>query len=126
VVLALGMSVLASAAAAGPSHAPGELLVRFHAEGRHALRECAQALAERGGAFERASAAGSDSLDRLHAALGVQEVRALFRRSDGRPFEAQRERLRARWEARRAARPERSGGPDIGRIRTSRGHKPTS
>jgi beta propeller repeat protein len=112
-VLALGASVWASAAGAGPSHAPGEILVRFHAEGQHALRECAQALAERGGAFARASAAGSDSLDRLHAALGVREVRALFRRPDGRPFAEQRARLRARWEARRVGRPEGPGRSDV-------------
>jgi beta propeller repeat protein len=104
VALALGVSALASDAAAGPSHAPGEILVRFHVEGRHALRECAQALAERGRAFHLASADGSDSLDRLHAALGVREVRALFRRADGRPFEEQRERLRSRWESLRAGR----------------------
>lgn len=112
VALTLGASALAPAAAAGLSHAPGEILVRFHAEGRHALRECAQTLVERGRAFELASADGSDSLDRLHAALGVREVRALFRRADGRPFEEQRERLRARWEVLRAGRPAPRSRPE--------------
>ena len=37
VAFSLGAFALASAAAAGPSHAPGEILVRFHTEGRHAL-----------------------------------------------------------------------------------------
>jgi beta propeller repeat protein len=127
--LALGVFALASPASARPAHVPGELLVRFHAEGPHALRECAQALAEGGRGFARASADGSDSLDRLHAELGVRELRALFRRPDGRPFEEQRERLRTRREALRSGRPAPSSErgrdlPDLShiyRVRLPRG-----
>jgi subtilisin family serine protease len=120
---------LASPAAAEDGVAPGELLVRFRAEGPHALRACAEDLARRGVSFQSASAARSDSLDQLRHRLGVRAVRALFRRADGRPLGEQRERLRARLasaRADRAAAPGRAARqlPDLShvyRLRISKG-----
>ena len=87
---------------ARPVDAPPEILVRFAADGPFALRECAEALDRAGRAFAGATADGSDSLDRLRARLGARRVRALFRRSDGRSFPAQRRALRERLAARGA------------------------
>ena len=104
IAFALVACALAAPAAAEGEVAPGELLVRFRAEGPHALRACAEDLARRGAPFQSASAARSDSLDRLRERLGVRAVRALFRRADGRPLGEQRERLRARLASARARR----------------------
>ena len=92
---------LAAAEAAGAA----EILVKLRHEGPHAVADCAQRRHTRGLPLAPVSRDGSDSLDRLHAELGVRGVRALFRRPDGRSFEAQRRELRERARARRAALP---------------------
>ena len=76
----------ATAARADAPWVPDRVLVRFEAEGPHALRECAATLTRQGRRLAPATADGSDSLDRLHARLVVRSVRALFRRPDARPF----------------------------------------
>jgi subtilisin family serine protease len=82
---------------------PGRVLVRFAAEGPHALDACAETESRRGRPLAAATADASDSLDRLHARLGVRRIRALFRRPDGGSFAAQRRRMREGFEGRRRA-----------------------
>jgi subtilisin family serine protease len=70
-------------------------------------------------ALARASADGSDSLDRLGRELGVREVRALFRARDAAPFPEQRRRLLARLrerQARAAAAPPGARLPDLSHV----------
>ena len=94
------------ASAEGSDPAPPiDLLVRLRAVGPHAVTECAEARERSGQGLAAVTRDASDSLDRLHAELGVRAVRALFRRSDGRPFAAQRAALKARAHARRSALP---------------------
>jgi beta propeller repeat protein len=99
-----------AATAADASYVPGEVLVRFRAEGPHALLGCAQALAERGDTFQSRSADGSDSLDRLRARFGVGKIRALFRRPGDRAAAEQRDALRTRLQR---ARRMRAAGPAL-------------
>jgi beta propeller repeat protein len=113
VVTGLPAEGSAGAAEQGPRFAPGRLLVRFHTEGPHAVMACAEAHHRAGERFAEATADGSDSLDRLHAQLGVKSVRASFRRSDGRPFAAQRKGMRRRL-ARGAALPDDT--PDLAHV----------
>ena len=101
-VLLLAWGLLAGPAAEASAR-PGEILVRLRAEGAHAVIDCAEARQRRGEPLAGAARDGSPSLDLLHAELGVRRVRALFRRSDGRPFAEQRRRLRERFQRRRPA-----------------------
>ena len=87
-----------------------EILVKLRHQGPHAIADCAQARHQRGEALAPVARDRSDSLDRLHAELGVRGVRALFRRPDGRPFETQRRALAARAAARRQALPPAARG----------------
>ncbi len=93
----------ATAAQADAPWVPDRVVVRFAEDGPHALRDCAETLTRQGRRLAPATADGSDSLDRLHARLGVRGVRALFRRPDARPFAEQRRRLRERLAGRRRA-----------------------
>jgi len=108
-MLVLGVGLAAAAAWGEPGYAPGELLVRFQAEGPHALADCAQRLSDAGDPFQRATADRSDSLDRLQARWGVREVRALFRRPGAGSFSEQRARRAEQLEALRAGRAPRAG-----------------
>jgi len=95
----------AGAAAAG---AQGEvLLVRLRSEGPHAVEACAERLTRQGRSFAGATRDRSDSLDALHEALGVRDVRALFRRADAGPLAARRSRARERVARARRRLPER-------------------
>jgi len=80
--------------------AAAALLVRFHAAGPHALKDCAESRSRSGRPFVGATADRSDSLDRLNAQLGMRAMRAVFRRPDGRSFAAQRQALRRRLAGR--------------------------
>lgn len=90
------MSVSGARAGPGDRFAIDELLVRFHAEGPHALKACAESRSRKGLPFASVTADGSDSLDALHQRLGVRSVRAVFRRPDTRTFDDQRQALRQR------------------------------
>jgi beta propeller repeat protein len=74
----------------------GRLLVRLRAEGPHAVQACAEARSRSGQPFVGVTADGSDSLDRLHARVGMRRMRALFRSSRSGSFARQREDLRRR------------------------------
>ncbi len=103
----------ATAARADAPWVPDRVVVRFEGDGPHALRDCAETLTRQGRRLAPATADGSDSLDRLHARLGVRQVRALFRRPDARPFAEQRRRLRERLGAGRR----RAGAlPDLAHV----------
>ena len=102
----LGTGLAASAGA--PAARPPEILVRLHAEGPHAVADCAASRWRRGERLAGATRDASPSLDTLHAELGVRRINALFRRPDARPFDAQRAALRERWERRRRALPARA------------------
>ena len=107
------------AASAGGEPAPTSVLVKLHSEGPSRLTDCAEALTRSGRALAAATADGSDSLDRLHAELGVTSVRAVFRRPDGTPLEAQRRRLLGRIDAAYARRGVDGGArarPDLSHV----------
>ena len=72
------------------------ILLKVRSDGAHAARECLEKLHRSGARIAPTTADGSDSLDRLKERAGVTDVRALFRRPDGRSFAAQRRRLRAK------------------------------
>jgi subtilisin family serine protease len=93
VIASLAISGLALAEPTRPS-----LIVKLYAEGPHAVGECAEWAFRQGRPLAPHTRDGSDSLDRLMGELGVHEVRALFRRSDGSPFQRQRERLATRLQ----------------------------
>ncbi len=116
--LLLLVTMLLGAVAGAAEHRPGELLVKFHAEGPHALLDCAESRERHGEALRDATADASDSLDRLNARVGAHQVRALFRRPDGRSFDSQRRQLRQRFEASRARRVRRSSAeiPELAHI----------
>ena len=88
----------AGAAAGGPE--AGRLIVKFNSEGPAALEACAETLFRAQRSFAQGSRTGSPSLDAVHTRAGVRQIRALFRRPDGRPLAAQREKLQQRLRAR--------------------------
>lgn len=90
-----GLAGLPAPAAAEPAVAGRHVIVRLRAEGPAAVDECAEHLHRTGRSFASASASGSASLDDAMRAAGVRDVRALFRRPDGRSLAAQRAGLRA-------------------------------
>ena len=92
-------------AAAGEPAPPVEVIVRLRDLGPHAVTDCAAAQHRRGRPLAAIARDRSDSLDRLNAELGVRAVRAVFRRSDGRPLGEARVSLAARARARREALP---------------------
>lgn len=92
--------------------AAAEILVRLRAEGPAAVTACAEHQQRMGRPMAQILEDGSESLDRLHAELGVRRVRAVFRRSDGRSFQVQRAALRARATRPRARLPGRARLPD--------------
>jgi beta propeller repeat protein len=97
--LALAILLVAGSGAQPGDRSPRAseaLLVRFHAEGPHALTGCAEARSRTGQPFIGVTADRSDSLDRLHRQLGVRGLRAVFRRPDGRALPEQRRDLRRR------------------------------
>ena len=114
-LLVSGLLSGGSGAAAEPAGAyrPEHLLVRFHADGPHAVTACAETQHRSRGRFSAATADGSDSLDRLHARVGVRSIRASFRRADGRPFDEQRRSQRRRL-ARGATLP--ADAPDLSHV----------
>lgn len=102
-------AALAAALGAGPASA-SSVIVKLHSEGAHAVTECAEHLTLRNEPFAPATADRSDSLDRLRQDLGVRSMQAIFRRSDGRPFDRQRSALRQRLAA-EASSHSRTRGP---------------
>ncbi len=79
---------------------PRNLIVKFKATGPSALENCAETLQSQATPFADYLTDRSGSIDRLHAQLGVKKIRALFRRPDGRSFQAQRMEMRHRFDER--------------------------
>jgi beta propeller repeat protein len=105
--LAIALLVSGSALAQAPDPAPPvEVIVRLQSAGPHAITDCAAAQYRRARPLAAIARDGSDSLDRLNAELGARAVRAVFRRSDGRPLAESRAALAARARGRRDALPE--------------------
>jgi subtilisin family serine protease len=75
------------------------------------VEACAETLFDEGRAFAPETRDASGSLDTLHTRAGVRQIRALFRRPDGRPLSQQRARLRAKLERRRSSNRGPSGPP---------------
>ena len=88
---------------------PRSLIVKLRGEGPHAVTQCAEWAWRQAEPLVRHTNDGSNSLDQLQAELKVRGVRAVFRRSDGTPFEQQRSRLAARLQALASSRPQRRG-----------------
>src|SRR5262245_2479681 len=115
------LAVGAAAPIAADPAAPAEVIVRLAAEGPHAVTECAAAQHRSGRPLPAIAGDRSAGLDRLNAELGVREIRAVFRRSDGRPLAVLRAALADRARARRDALPARTRAelpepPDLAEI----------
>ncbi len=108
-------------AARAPRENPGDsagsrsLLVKYRSRGEHALLECAERLTTRGERFEAHTADRDPSIDRLHERFGLGRHEAVFRRTVGPDFRAERRRLASRLERARSTR--RGAGRDAGASR---------
>lgn len=91
------MLVLVSGVAWSSSPEPSfGLVVKLKATGPEAVLECAEKLWRKGHTFRSAQRSGSDRIDVFNTQFRTRSIRALFRRSDDRPFAAQQEALRER------------------------------
>ncbi len=66
------------------AYRPGEAIVKYRDRGTHAVRGDVQALLREGGRFQRITASGSDSLDRLHGRHRVAAATRVFHTPHGR------------------------------------------
>ncbi len=115
----------AAGAAENARRADGAVIVKLRAAGPAAVLECGERITRGRRAFQAYTADRSESLDRVTRRLGIRQMRALFRRSDARPFAVQRVLLRARLARQALRRGVRAPAPPelahVYRLRVARG-----
>ena len=104
--LGLGLWVLVGTFPSQAEEAPPAraLIVKYRAEGAHALEACAERISSSPGlTFSGASRDDSDSLDRIGERFGLGRQRAVFRQPAPETLAQRRRRLRAAWANRRTS-----------------------
>ena len=91
------------------------IIVKYRAEGDHALEQCADRISSQRDRFARHSRDGSDSLDQIQQRFALGRQRAIFRAPSSEPLEVQRRTLRGRLERQRPSPRSARRAPTSGR-----------